>query len=68
MQELGELSASRPEMATVKLGEPFHTYSLSRVIQVGGNSGAVKVGDIVESRAYWADYCVVKKDAVNVKK
>ncbi|EJD02362.1 NAD-binding protein, partial [Fomitiporia mediterranea MF3/22] len=68
MQDLGELSASRPEVAAVKLGEPFRTYSLSRVIQVGGDSGPIKAGDIVESITYWGDYCVVKKDSVYVKK
>ncbi|EJD02364.1 NAD-binding protein [Fomitiporia mediterranea MF3/22] len=68
MHKPNEQSGARTDMVSIKLGDPFQAFSLSRVIQVGGNSGSIKVGDIVECRSTWADYSVVKKDAVSVKK
>lgn len=60
----------RKDMSTLSLGTPMGAFVLSRVVGVGGNgtNEGVKVGDIVEARAYWADYTVVKKSKVtNIK-
>ena len=56
-------------LAALPLGQPMGSYSLSRVVQVGGSGDEkFKVGDLVEGPTQWADYAVVNKTKVRVIK
>lgn len=66
MQESTDLG--RHDLVAQPLGQPFDSFSISRVVQVGGKEGPFKVGDIVEARSPWADYAVVKKENAKVRK
>ncbi|EJD02773.1 NAD-binding protein [Fomitiporia mediterranea MF3/22] len=62
----------RAELAPIPLGSPvMWPAAIGRIVQVGGNetNGQHKVGDIVQIlQSYWADYVVVKKDMVKLRK
>ena len=68
MQKPGPHSGERSDLAELPLGTPFDTFLLARVVQVGGEGGPIKVGDVVEARGKWADYCMIKKAGARLRR
>ncbi|EJD02775.1 NAD-binding protein [Fomitiporia mediterranea MF3/22] len=66
------INFDRSDRVPIPLGSPVTwPAATGRIMQVGGNeaNGQHKVGDIVQVlRSYWADYVVVKKDMVKLRK
>lgn len=57
----------RPDMRPLDEGTPFHAFTLSKVIVVGGGQDdKYKVGDLVTGRSRWAEYVVLEKGSVQI--
>lgn len=57
----------RPDMRPLEVGAPFHAFTLSKVLAVGGaQDGKFKVGDLVTGRSRWAEYVVLEKEHVQL--
>lgn len=57
----------RPDMRPLEVGAPFHAFTLSKVIAVGGvQDGKFKIGDLVTGRSRWAEFVVLEKENVQL--
>ena len=58
----------RKDFQNLPIGASMESYTLSRVLAVGGDSHDFHVGDLVEVRTAWASYSVVQKAKAKIRR